>query len=106
MFVSCVICTCTNLFACPSPHIQAFPNGGGGYFHCGGSEVFDLDGEMLDIPPPAARSSADFDSPMLGDCSFGPGYRHPTSQHERQRSQQGYVVGYQRHGNTECHNFV
>lgn len=71
---------------------QAFPEGGG-YFHCGGSEVFDVDGEVLEIPPPVSRGSGVFDSVVLGEHSYGPGYRHPSNQHERQRSQPGYVVG-------------
>jgi len=80
------------VFPSPFPCVQALSNGGG-YFHCGGSEVFDLDGELLNIPPPATRGTTDLSSPALGEYNFGPGYRHPTSQHERQKSLQGYVVG-------------
>ncbi|KAL4238851.1 hypothetical protein ACF0H5_003558 [Mactra antiquata] len=62
-------------------------------FHGGGSEILDDDdGELLIVPPPMSRNSTDFDSVMLSEHGFGPGYR-PISgqQHTRQRSQQGYV---------------
>ena len=60
-------------------------------FHGGGSEVFD-DGEILVVPPPKSRNSPDFDIMMVGNHSYGPGYRPHGSQPIQNR---GYVVGEQ-----------
>jgi hypothetical protein len=68
----------------------------GGGFHGGSSEILDDDdGEILVVPGPMSRNSADFETAMLAEHGYGPGYRPPGTgnHHTRQRSQQGYVVG-------------
>ena len=53
--------------------------------------MFEDEGEVLVVPPPAARHSTDFEMFMYTD-SYGPGYRHLSNENPTQRSQ-GYVVG-------------